>query len=293
MSIVRGCIIGFQHLTTAQIMSVLVRSVRKRPDLGLFKGSASRNGKAFPTHFYGFTAFVSFLSSSSINARLLRSTQLAPEKPYYGKCIVLVGCSSQCRRTRVRSSTTIEELSRHCRSRPSFAIAYFYFDFQSKDTSLRAVLQSLIKQLSLQCSRIPEVLEKLFTQNANGYQPATLEELTSTIMSIIGDFQEVYVVFDALDECPERDELMILLRKLHDGKLDTLHLLATSRKERDIEDTLKTLVSHEVPMDESLVDGDIRVHVSKILETAIEFRMCSVEEKDKIKTTLIDGAHGM
>jgi hypothetical protein len=103
----------------------------------------------------------------------------------------------------------------------------------------------------------------------------------------------VYIVFDALDECPERSGVLAAVQGIHNWELDTLHLLATSRRERDIEDTLSGLISHEVPMDEKLIDDDIRVHVSRTLEDDIKFKRCSAGEKDMVMTTLMEGAHGM
>jgi hypothetical protein len=46
-------------------------------------------------------------------------------------------------------------------------------------------------------------------------------------------------------------------------------------------------------MDEKLIDGDIRVHVSRTLEDDTKFRMFSAGEKDMVMTTLMEGAHGM
>ena len=56
---------------------------------------------------------------------------------------------------------------------------------------------------------------------------------------------------------------------------------------------LNPLVSHVVPMDHILVDGDIHLHVSKTLEDDGEFAMYSEEEREKIKDVLTKGAHGM
>jgi len=72
-----------------------------------------------------------------------------------------------------------------------------------------------------------------------------------------------------------------------------LHLLATSRQELDIARASETLVSHDVPMDGSLVDRDIRVHVPKTLDHDDEFRMHSAEERKLVETALTGGAHGM
>ena len=191
------------------------------------------------------------------------------------------------------SSTIVDELSRHCRSGTSIATAFFYFDFTNKDTLPNAVLKSLIKQLSVQCASTPHALESLFSTNEQGvHRDPSQEDLMSTLRTIISSFQAVYIVFDALDECPERSRFLAAIQGIQDWELGTLHLLATSRKERDIEETLSGLISHEVPMDEKLIDGDIRVHVSRTLEDT-KFRMFSSVEKETVMTTLMEGAHGM
>lgn len=170
---------------------------------------------------------------------------------------------------------------------------FFYFDFRNENISPATVLRSLIKQLSLQCTNTPDALVKLFSDSAEGQQSSPPEELMSTAKSIIQCFSNVYIIFDALDECPERAKLLSFLGLMHNWNIDKLHLLVTSRRERDIELRLKPLMSHEVPMDERLVDKDIQIHVSKVLDQDIEFQMCSAEEKQRIETTLIGRAHGM
>jgi hypothetical protein len=172
-------------------------------------------------------------------------------------------------------------------------MAYFYFDFTNKDTPPDVVFRSLIEQLTVQSTTIPHVLEALFSKNVGARRSVAQEELMSTLKTIIASFQAVYIVFDALDECPERSKFLAAIQDIHNWELDTLHLLATSRKERDIEDTLCGLVSHEVPMDEKLIDVDIRLHVLTTIEDDTKFRMFSPVEKGMVMTTLIEGAHGM
>jgi hypothetical protein len=174
-------------------------------------------------------------------------------------------------------------------------VAFFYFDFNNKDTLSTAVLRSLIEQISLQCASIPYALQSLFSRNeqGSGHRDPSQEDLISTLKEIVRGFQTVYIVFDALDECPERSMFLTVLRDIHSWEFGPLHLLATSRKERDIEDVLDGLISHEMRMDESLVDSDILVHVTRTLENDVKLRRCSTKEKEMVKTALMKGACGM
>ena len=111
--------------------------------------------------------------------------------------------------------------------------------------------------------------------------------------SIIESFENVYIVFDALDECQDRREFLTLLKKIYGWEIGTIHLLATSRHEQDIAKVLTTLVSYNVPMDENFVNGDIRFHVSKTLSDDPDFGMYSAKERNMVETSLTEGAHGM
>ena len=136
-------------------------------------------------------------------------------------------------------------------------------------------------------------IRKLFSENAKGHRVPTSEELISTLKSIIESFENVYIIFDALDECQDRRNFLTLLNKIHSWEIGTLHLLATSRHEQDIAKVLTTLVTYIVPMDESFVDGDIRFHVSKTLNDDPEFGVYSGKERKMVETALTEGAHGL
>jgi hypothetical protein len=149
-----------------------------------------------------------------------------------------------------------------------------------------------MKQLAMQCASVPNSLEKLFSEYADGLRSPTLKELISTLKSIVATFEYVYIISDALDECQDRRYFMKVLKQIHEWGLSTLHLLATSRQEHDIARVMDTLVSHDVHMEWILVNGDIRVHVSKTLDDDDEFKIPPVKEKKLVENTLADGAGG-
>ena len=192
------------------------------------------------------------------------------------------------------SSTIVQDLVAYCQSNPSFAIAYFYFDFHdSMKQRYENLVRSLVDQLYTQCTNTPEVLENLYSRNRDGAWQPTTEALVAALRDIVYRFQHTYIVLDALDECSERGELLSLIEEIIDWKIETLHLLATSRKEQDIDDCLSSRVSNEIDIQSTLVDADIRVHVRDQLRKDRKLKKWSPDAQAEIETALVDGAHGM
>jgi hypothetical protein len=111
------------------------------------------------------------------------------------------------------------------------------------------------------------------------------------------DFTQVYVVLDALDECTQRSELMDILEAVAGWKLDNLHLLMTSRKERDIESSLETYVREEdtVCLQRDVVDQDIQRYVQQRLRDDKGLAKWNKDAaiRQEIEAALMCGAQGM
>jgi hypothetical protein len=194
----------------------------------------------------------------------------------------------------VASATIIQQLIEHCKSNPSFAIAYFYFDFRDRGKqSHEHLLRSLVTQFSDHCPSTPEALEGLYSANQDGrWQPAT-NALVATLGNIIRSFQHAYIVVDALDECTDREELLGLLEEIVNWKTDTLHILLTSRKEREIEECLKGLVSNQIDIQSSLVATNIQIYVHEKLRTDPKLRKWPEKVLAEIEMELTARASGM
>jgi hypothetical protein len=192
------------------------------------------------------------------------------------------------------SSTIIQELIGHCKSNPSFAIAYFYFDFRDRGKqSHEHLLRSLVTQFSVQCPSTPEALERLYSSNQDGrWQPAA-NALVTTLGNIILSFQQAYIVVDALDECTDKEELLGLIEEIINWKTDTFHILVTSRKEREIDKCLKDVVSNQMDIQSSLVAADIQIHVHEKLHKDPKLRKWPEKVLAEVEIELMDRAHGM
>jgi hypothetical protein len=117
------------------------------------------------------------------------------------------------------------------------------------------------------------------------------------LASFVDDFDNAFIVIDALDECPkdgERSELLAALSDIKPRSMDNFHLLVTSRREPDIEATLSPLLTTPaISLQGSHVDLDIQSHISHQLATDPKLKKWSPDIKEEIEQALRAGANGM
>lgn len=199
------------------------------------------------------------------------------------------------------SSTVIEYLENSYGDDPRVALGYFYFSFDdSKKQDTVAMLRSLIKQLCLQRRDIPESVKNLMTKYKDMDRDPTVAILERTATATMEDFEATFIVIDALDECPTDRRKMLLnsLCRILNSISDNVHLLCTSRKERDIEDAFDYLWAEpsKAAVDLSLhkqeVDADIGLHINQELSDWT-YKRWPAEIKAEVTAALIDKADGM
>jgi hypothetical protein len=196
------------------------------------------------------------------------------------------------------SSTIIEHLLQHCYDDTSMATAYFYFDFndtQKQDPEL--MLRSLLCQLVQRSVVIPKGVDALFSSCENGKRQPSLHALLQVTREAAQEFTHVYVVLDALDECTQRLELMDMLETVAGWQLNNLHLLMTSRKERDIKRSLEGYVGEEdtICLQRDVVDKDIQRYVQHRLDVDKGLAKWNKDAaiSQEVEDALMRGAHGM
>jgi hypothetical protein len=227
---------------------------------------------------------------------LLESVKFAEWKESAASRLWLYGIPG-CGKT-ILSSTIVEYLLQHCHDDTSVVTAYFYFDFndtQKQDPEL--MLHSLLCQLLQRSVVIPKGVDALFSSCDNGKRQPSLHALLEVTRHAMQEFTQVYVVLDALDECTQRSELMNTLEIVAGWQLDNLHLLMTSRKERDIERSLEGYVKEEdaICLQRDVVDQDIQRYVQQRLhdDKRLEKWNKDVAVRQEIEAALMGGARGM
>jgi hypothetical protein len=173
-------------------------------------------------------------------------------------------------------------------------VAYFYFDYSDIDRqSVKILLSSLLVQLCKQVPELPDCVKILFERQEDGAQPPREKDLRAALASVIKSFSQVYLALDALDECTEREELMEYLDELLCADIEGLHLLSTSRQERDIAIGFDDHQPVKVGLEEEQVNGDIKLHIRSKLTRDLRLKRLTEPTKAEIEVALLDGAKGM
>jgi len=194
----------------------------------------------------------------------------------------------------IYSSTIIQDVSLQCQSNSSAAMAYFYFDFNdSEKQSANRFLSSLIMQFSAQVPGSINTLSRFYSEHLKGIRQPATDSLAEILKDIIAGLRHAYIIIDALDECTERETLLDVIKQIVAWKFDNLHILATSRKENDIEECLNTRASCQLDIHSALVEADIRLHIHDMVQNDSKLRRFPALVQEEIETCLVAGAHGM
>ena len=197
------------------------------------------------------------------------------------------------------SSTIIDHLQANCLKDGHSALAYYYFDFnESTKQKVAIFLSSIIAQIFFQCSQLPDGVRMLWQRCNDGNQTPTLKDLLAALKGSLEEFEDVYMIVDAVDECPkdnnEREDLLRTLKSIHGWANSNLHLLTTSRRETDIESALAPLLClPAIPIGSAQVDADIKVYVKSELETLSKEKRWPSDLAIEVEETILRGATGM
>ena len=184
------------------------------------------------------------------------------------------------------------------------SLAFFYCDFredQKKD--LRGLLSSLLVQLSHQSDSYSDVLLKFYEDYVEDSRHPSDNELARCLKDLLKlpGHAPVYVIVDALDECPNtsavrspRYKVLNFIEELIKSKFPNLRICVTSRPETDIKDVLDTLTFRSVSLhDEDGQTRDIEDYIKSVIHTHRKNRRWKAEHKQLVIDVLTEKANGM
>jgi len=183
------------------------------------------------------------------------------------------------------------------------SFAFFYCD--SKDDqkkALRPLLSSMLVQLCDQSDAYCDVLSELYLAHHRGSQDPSDDALAQCLklMLTLPGQAPVYIVIDALDECPNtagmsspRDKLMELVEDLVDLQVPNLRICITSRPEPNIHFVLNSLTFRFISLhDQPGQMKDIADYIKFVFDTDPKMRKWKPADKKLAVETLTEKADG-
>ena len=183
-------------------------------------------------------------------------------------------------------------------------MAYYYFDFRDvKKQDCDGLLSSLILQLSAESDSCYKILSQLYSDNSRGIRKPSISALKKCLkdmLSLPGQ-GPIYIIVDALDECPNfpgrpsaREKVLDLIEDLVDLGLPNVHLCVASRPEIDIRMVLEPLTTLKISLhDEIGQKEDIIEYIKSVVHSDRRMRKWREEEQDLVIDTLTQYAEGM
>lgn len=198
----------------------------------------------------------------------------------------------------ILSSTIIESVAKHCQTHTTQAVAYFYFAFSDVEKqNHQNMIRSVIAQLSAQSGITTKAVEDLFSTYGNGQRQPSDHALMEVLHQSINGFDETFIILDALDECKDRWGLLQCLEEILGWRLETLHMMVTSRPEEDIKDFFEPLLDQngKICIRSALVNDDIRAYVRDRIQNDVKLKRWrkQPEVQWEIETSLMDRVDGM
>ena len=181
--------------------------------------------------------------------------------------------------------------------------AYFYCSFTAKSKQdIRGLLTSFITQLCDESDLCYNVISDLYSRhNAGSQQPED-----DTLIMCLKDMLQlprqptIYLIVDALDECPNtgiaspRERVLKFLQELVGLCLPNLRICLTSRPEADIIADLISLAPHTISLhDECGQKEDIANYVRAFVHSDRYMGKWRAADKELVIHTLSGKAHGM
>ena len=203
------------------------------------------------------------------------------------------------------SSAIIEDIRNLQLPRPAL-VTYYYFDFKDvAKRNVRGLIASILLQLvdeSDQCWDTLHQLYKSYRLGSDQPNDAALINCLGRMIDLPGQVP-IYLVIDALDECPNttgtpspREKVLNFVQDLLQSHRSNIFLCITSRPKQDISATLSpfTSPSNRVSLHEE--DGqrqDIDSYVRSFVQTDAQMRRWRAEDKELVINVLSERAAGM
>jgi hypothetical protein len=146
-------------------------------------------------------------------------------------------------------------------------LTYLYCNYKSqRDINASTLLGAILKQLVQSQPTIDEQISSLYEQYTRFGTKPSFQKLSTALKAVLKKFLTVYVVIDALDECPSRDGIcnQLLAELRHLQRETDLRLMATSRHIPEIENEFRSMSMVEIRATNADVSQYVRDQIHRL-----------------------------
>lgn len=203
----------------------------------------------------------------------------------YGKA----GCGKT-----VLCSTAIEDIRAHCQTEVNTGLAVFYFSFSDdQKQTYENLMRSLVAQLGWKEPGLTMLCQAYEKPNVSVLGAVELEKI---FYSSIEAHDKVFLLLDALDECPEAGDIRQKMLERVEGLAQhalNLKIFATSRELSDVRESMETLEAKQIAIATRAVDADVGKYVSSELSRDRKLGRLDFDSKVAVEKTIMQKADGM
>jgi hypothetical protein len=170
----------------------------------------------------------------------------------------------------------------------NIGVAYFYCDYGVGSTQNFAA--TILKQLSMQLSPLPQALLDFYELHRRAGFPPSPAEVAQIISKLSSDFEACFIIVDALDESPgeQRTDLLKVLAKL---QMSATRIFVTSRPH---ETDINIALEHASKIEARSAEEDIQAYLSEKLDDSPRLsRLIDEHLRHQIIAEISERAQGM
>ena len=173
------------------------------------------------------------------------------------------------------------------------AVIYIYCSYKEKDDQTAiSLVASLLQQLVQKSSTVSEEIVSLYDYHIRNETRPALSELSKLLQLEVRRFSKVFILIDALDECPQSNGVRMSFLKEIQKLAPSIHLLVTSRHSSVIEREFEKAGHLEIRAS----DEDVRRYLEcriKMEHQLIRLVKTHPALQGNIISTIVEKAKGM
>jgi hypothetical protein len=183
-------------------------------------------------------------------------------------------------------------------------LSIFYFDFRdAKKQNARNFLSSVLLQFCHRSDSFSRILSSLYSAHSDGSREPSIDALVGCLKAMLAlqGHGTLYIVVDALDECPnssglptQREQVLKILKELIDLRLSYLSFCVASRPEIDIRRAFEPLSPYNVSLHNQRGQiEDLAKYVKDVVHSDATMREWPEDVKKLVINTLAEKGAGM